>query len=230
MVTHFVSCCLFPAAPLLAASSSKCFAHPFLMVNRSRILLVKPPDPKAARNVPREVLWLIISFQTALLTFDSPCSISLLSQQSLQRLIVGRHACLIRPNGCNLLKLQALFVALLVAHVLDPQRFAPPHLGRNPSSSKLLLSSALARDVVLRLRRFFPWNCFPLFLRSPSAPRKVSVLQRAHPVEVNPGHVRETDLHLGALGSGCRHPSDTTPGSIHLPRRFGFRPYPFQCH
>ena len=39
-----------------ATSSSKCFAHPFLMVNRSRILLVKPPDPKAAHNAPRDCI------------------------------------------------------------------------------------------------------------------------------------------------------------------------------
>ena len=58
------------------------------MVNRSHILLMKPSDPKAADNLHRDIFCLIISFQTALLTW---------------------HATLTEEDGCNIHKLEALF-------------------------------------------------------------------------------------------------------------------------
>ena len=109
------------------------------------------------------------------------------------------------------------------------RRGSPTALGTKPSSSKLLLSSALARHVVLRLHRFFPYHCFPLFLRGSSAARKVSVIRRAHTVEVNPGHVRETSaLELWAWDAAIQATSFLA-ASISL-GALVFRPYPFQCH
>ena len=48
---------------LFDSSSNQCFLHPFLMVNLSCILWMKPSDQKATNNLHREVLCLIISFR-----------------------------------------------------------------------------------------------------------------------------------------------------------------------
>ena len=123
-------------------------------------------------------------------------------------------------RGCNIIELEALFVALLVAHVLHPEGFVPPsriaHSTRNEVQSFQALVAiylhVLARHVILHLSRSFPFCCFPSLLRRGS--------QRALAVDVNPG--RPTPAP--ELWAPDAIPSDATTGSIRDPPLFGFRP------
>ena len=159
------SCCrlLFVSnCTAFVASSSKCFVHPFLFVNRSHVLWKNPSDPKAARQpAPRGcVSDQFLSRLHCSLLFRHFCA-SQRSQQFLQKLIV-----------CGLPSSSTTTAAISKNFTLGVSRQPAESLtpvGTKPSSPQLMLLSIylhlLAGHVILRLRRFSPCCCFSFSAR-----------------------------------------------------------------
>ena len=144
-------------------------------------------------NLPRGVFCLIKSFQTALVS-DQPAIKTVPAEVDCVR-----HASLVRHDSCKLIKLEAFVFALLVVHeevcsthsgrspnptsswrrqppcphVLDPKR----HSGRistRPSSCRSP-PPCPGKTRCPASPPIFPYQCFPLVLRSSSAAQIVSV-------------------------------------------------------
>ena len=172
MVTHLAS--LSPVAPLSLPPPTVSLAQSFLTACRSHILSTRPSAPR--RPTDCQTFCSIVVFHLAVVTFDSVsfCQPEVVAV-FLQRLIVCG---VLHQNGCNIMELEALCVALVVAHVLDPEKFAPldriAHRARDEAQLLQalvfinLLIILLVRLAILRLRKLFPHHCFPLLLRTSS--------------------------------------------------------------
>ena len=114
-----------------------------------------------------------------------------------------RPATIFHQNGCNITKRGGLFVALVVAYVLDPEGLVLPSrvANRTRNESNLLQTlvvnylHVVARHVILRL-----WHSVPLFLQGSLAAHGALVLQRALTVHVNPRPVGRTRPLLWIFG------------------------------